>query len=68
VKLSPDTLARLRAAAETMGISVDELAERCILDSLPTIEHEDLIFIDEAQVFTEEKFAIARNTGKAAAP
>lgn len=43
MRLSADTLARLRAAAETMGISIDELAERCILDSLPTIEHEDLL-------------------------
>lgn len=43
MKLSPDTIARLRAVAETMGVSVDELAERCIRDSLPTLEHEDLM-------------------------
>lgn len=48
VRLSADTLARLRAAAETMGISADELAERCILDSLPTIEREDLLAIPHA--------------------
>lgn len=67
MKLSPDTIARLRACAETMGISVDELAERCILETLPTIEHEDLmpVEVDTSQV----GYVVGRvATGKAAKP
>jgi hypothetical protein len=48
IRLRAATIERLRAACAVMGVScVDVLAERIIVDSLPTIEHEDLLAAPE---------------------
>jgi hypothetical protein len=56
IRLKPATIERLRAACSAMGISpddagVDQLVERIIIDSLPTIEHEDLLEAPAARGF-----------------
>jgi hypothetical protein len=55
MKLSPHTMARLVAVADTMGISIEQLVERCVLDSLPTIEHEDLLGTKPEETIHEDR-------------
>jgi hypothetical protein len=43
LRLRPETIERLKAAASSFGITVDDLGDRIITEMLPTVEREDLM-------------------------
>ncbi|HKQ65990.1 MAG TPA: hypothetical protein VJZ73_13330 [Methylomirabilota bacterium] len=54
IQLHPATAAKLRAIAETMGVSADALGERIIVEMLPTVQHEDLLDVQDPQQGPQE--------------
>lgn len=54
IQLRPATAAKLRAIAESMGLSADALGERIIVDMLPTVQHEDLLDAQDPQQDPQE--------------